>query len=1555
MSRKTPIEQASFLEEEYREYVSSTFTLDDPIYHQKFQEELSKVELMKGPYLNKVYPFKSLFTLTEMVEQGKVNKRFLDLPKITKFKLYDHQVNAFEKISNGRSIVVTTGTGSGKTETYLYPIINHILNDPDIDKPGIRAIFLFPMNALVNDQMKRIRDILNEHPQIKYGRYVGDTRDGINPDKERKNMSEFSEIPIPKNELVTREEIRNNPPHLLFTNYSMLEYLLLRPTDSSILDETATSKWQFIVLDEAHTYKGALGIEVSMLLRRLKEKINRNPQFVLTSATLGEKNKSENEIVEFAHNLTGADYSEEDIIFANRVVPDFKPYLEVEPNDYTKIKENLDNPTVFNIISKYIDIDGKDLASSLLELFESDYNVKLLDELIHETTLYRNVFNAFEPKGFSNKNMADLIYLISYVFSEKRALFDIKYHAFTRTVDGCYITLDDNKNLVLNKTLFIGDFKTFELGKCKKCDNVYLVGKIEGNYLHQNNDIDIYENEENSEVSYFIFNENVSTFDTEYLTEYKLCIKCGKIHKASETNPKKCNCGDEFLKSVYKVKRDNSKEKTESNILYNNNITYCPCCRKNANNGIVSTFYLGKDATTAVLTQILLKAIDKDVDVKQVETTNADITLADLLDEKPKQIIDTYVKQLLEFSDGRQQAAFASTFCAYNHERFLRRKLLHDLCKDVEGPIAISSVVQKLEKRIQDNNLFDNDYVKSADGNTKNAWITVLKELLNIDGTRSAEGLGIFAFKPDLSKIFALSPQMLQGYYKTKASIENIDISTLEILLHVMVNTFRNVPAIDYSESNLLYEEKKEEFSYRMFDNYVKLKKVKGEVIYASGGRDISNNVRSVLPVNDSETNLLVEYVCQVLNVNEYDAKKFIEASFLLLANPSIKFIQQGNALETYQIPVGNFKLYGNKSLKWYQCEKCKNLTLYNSHNVCPNCTSHSLVECDPDTVLSSNYYRKEFMTKKVERLVFREHTGQIEARQASLIQKSFIDKEVNVLSCSTTFEMGVDVGSLETVFMRNVPPSPANYIQRAGRAGRGKDSSAFVLTFCGISPHDYTYYLEPEKMISGKINPPSFKLSNEKIVLRHIIDSSLGCYFKYFPNDFGPISRLINNYYNYRNYLNSRPNELNDFVNNFIKDTNLKQYSNFGWLDEVIGVDGIFTYYVNDFNERIKKLEQMKSDAIASGNASAIAECIKEIEKLKDEPIVDALANANIIPKYGFPVNTVKLNVPTDNNKIDLSRDLQIALSEYAPDSEIIADNHKYTSRYVVLPRDKSVTKNYYRYCVGCNRVHYDIDPNNLTICQNCGAENNVPEEYFVVPNRGFRTDGKKSTTRTIKPKKVYSNEVEYIGNGTTETIVDYKGRATMQSNIDDELLVLNTNPFYMCHECGYTIIDNTDPTKKTIKKQHKTGYGDCGCNLLKRIDLGYHFKTDVVKFNLSQNFSKEEMYSFLYAFLNGFSSSFYIERNDINGLVVLESDATYSIVVYDDVPGGAGYVKLLLDKNNLTKILNEALKDVSNCTCDEKTACYNCLKDYKNQKKHKYLKRSYAIGVLKYLLNKK
>ena len=120
------------------------------------------------------------------------------------------------------------------------------------------------------------------------------------------------------------------------------------------------------------------------------------------------------------------------------------------------------------------------------------------------------------------------------------------------------------------------------------------------------------------------------------------------------------------------------------------------------------------------------------------------------------------------------------------------------------------------------------------------------------------------------------------------------------------------------------------------------------------------------------------------------------------------------------------------------------------------------------------------------------EHTAQLNRDEAYHYQSLFKQKKIDVLSCSTTFEMGVDVGELETVFMRNMPPSPSNYAQRAGRAGRSTNAAAFALTFCTKSNHDFNFFKNPVNMIRGIIVPPSFKTENEKICIRHVYASAL-------------------------------------------------------------------------------------------------------------------------------------------------------------------------------------------------------------------------------------------------------------------------------------------------------------------------------------------------------------------------------------------------------------------------------------------------------------------------------
>jgi len=196
------------------------------------------------------------------------------------------------------------------------PAYNHLLNEYKEGKlgPGVRALLLYPMNALANDQLRRLREIARvmekEMPDVRitFGQYVGDTQETKKQGEEKFRLTNPGVEPV-KSELLSREEMRENPPHILITNYAMLEYLLLRPKDSRFFDGEYAKHWKFLVLDEAHVYNGANGIEMGMLIRRLKDRVCDGKKDVLqciaTSATLVKEEEDFGKVAEFAANLFG--------------------------------------------------------------------------------------------------------------------------------------------------------------------------------------------------------------------------------------------------------------------------------------------------------------------------------------------------------------------------------------------------------------------------------------------------------------------------------------------------------------------------------------------------------------------------------------------------------------------------------------------------------------------------------------------------------------------------------------------------------------------------------------------------------------------------------------------------------------------------------------------------------------------------------------------------------------------------------------------------------------------------------------------------------------------------------------------------------------------------------------------------------------------------------------------------------------------------------------------------------------------------------------------------
>lgn len=863
MDKLNSIEKAKYISNEYKEYLKSSFSFKNEKYQEYFEKELDKENLFKGPYLSLTLPFVKGKTLNELINNGEICKDFrllksLDLNR----KLYLHQEKSISRINKGRSVVITTGTGSGKTECFLYPVINGIMQNiqDGNTEQGIRALFLYPMNALVNDQIERIRKILRDYPNITYAYFTGDTPEKITPNERKTKSDENPDNPIPENELLSREEIRNNIPHILFTNYSMLEYLMIRPSDQTIFNNKTLNNWKYIILDEAHSYTGTKAIELSLLLRRVTGMSNRKQQYILTSATLGEKGKSEADILAFANRLTNAEYNIDDVIFSDRIKFNYDIDYQLTADEI--IEMHADKKKINDVCVKYGVALSNDEKANLYELLQHDKSVHSLYKVLeNKNELFFRVYEKLNHL-LTEEALIKLIDLINYSVKDGLSVYDLKYHSFVKALSGIYMSFNNNASLTLTKTKAINDCKAHEIGNCRFCNSSFIVGKEITNrltglkYLIQNDEVDIYENYGDSDVylDYYLVGvdskEGLSIEDR--LVEHECCVKCGNIYAVENPNALKCDCGTPVFK-LFKVENSNNGTKS-------NNIGDCPCCGRSSNSGIVRTLNLGKDEGTALISQILYRSMEKTF----VGSGNAQKKIS-LLGKNKKEPTEekNEVKQYLAFSDSRQQASFFAIFLNHSNTRFLQKRLIWEVIKNnnFNNNIPINDVVSSIIKMVKDYRLFDNDL-----GDTKNAWAAVLVELLKVDGNYGGEGLGLFNFAVDLREVMS---QLEEEDIREVFGKYGMDKAMLEKLMQICLASFRRVPAIDITKSTLTPEDRKEVLEYRRFDNWVVLKKPE---------KSSEKDVYSFLPVKGAKG--IVKYVSKVLNCTDQDSEQVLGIIF---------------------------------------------------------------------------------------------------------------------------------------------------------------------------------------------------------------------------------------------------------------------------------------------------------------------------------------------------------------------------------------------------------------------------------------------------------------------------------------------------------------------------------------------------------------------------------------------------------------------------------------------------------------------------------------------------
>ena len=1430
---KNQIEQTQYIKDNFSRFIRSTFDIRNKEYRDLFYkrlDELSENKLYKGPYLASALPFEPSLSIADLIGSKEMNPSMAKLGGVDPNRPnYSHQIKCFKLISGGRNVVVTTGTGSGKTECFMLPIINSILNEKDECKitgkeykKGIRAIFLFPMNALVYDQIDRLRTLLSEL-DITFGFYTGKTPEDNDEKEKRKYIEKYGEPS--KNELFTRKTMRANPPDILFTNYSMLEYLLIRPIDYSLISEEALSNWRFVVLHEAHTYRGALGIEISLLLRRLCGFANKKPQFILTSATLGRGKEDLPKIIDFANTLTSCNpaFEENDIVFGDRhfLDPDLIQY-SIYPKKYTALFNSLNNKEEFKkIYADYYQFDdSKSLTQNLYELLVRDANIH---ELYRRT---RNVADFFEVlrnlPDFDIESLTSLIELITKATSDKNLkLFDIKYHMFIKAPDGAFVTLGNNKDLSLvSRNYFDNGMKAFKIGICSNCKTPYIMGITSGdNILSIDDEIDIDEAYQDKirRLEYYLIADCLTPeeiADVEAnpdFEKYIVCAKCGYIKKASSPVTKNdCDCGDGYKVILYKYNEQASKGDNAST----NNLHKCPICDyKSHGGGVVMGFHIGKDRATTLISQILYQSME--YPLKKVEEKKFS-----LVKTEPKYV--KLRKQFLAFSDSRQQAAFFSKFLNAVNDRFLKKSMIAKILADNNyQPIDYLTLVNRLDY------FFRTELKYTPEEAIKHAKAAALWELMLVDGRNSGEGIGMFAFKLNLQGIFVDDDNVLEEALKE----QGFDITAQQFrdITSVVFNVFRTAPAIQYEYFDASAEEKDDLLGYRQFQINISLQETKKQKATNASGEeekdddeededeDQYNRVKSFLPVEDAVTkkssvNGVVKYVMKALRYDADKAKALLRIIYETAESEGILIPSDSKDYPgTNLIKASQYSIHSYKNLKYYRCPKCGKMTLYNVNGVCtePDCNGILEEVVDVDETMKNNYYRSEYLGRPIEKIICQEHTAQMNADEAKEIQNDFKDGKINFISCSTTFEMGIDLGGLNTIFMRNVPPTPANYAQRAGRAGRRAETSAYVLTFCGLSSHDYTYFEDPREMVRGLVKPPYFTIDNEKIIMRHINAAALSFYFRSHIDEYDSVMNFLtkNVVDHFINYLKSKPQELGYFIDNYVLfDDSLKDtYGNFKWADHLKDSEGALIKMRDGLKSTMKLYETSEIIARNSGDYKTAKLCKDALDNFKSRnSLITYFTKYNVIPGYGFPVDNVELKIwdfgkGEMNDDYNLQRNLSIAISEYAPESEVIVDGKKYTSRYLMRPHEgASLPTTYYVECPGCHqKVLSEPNVNSFKVgdmCKYCGTMlpiDNAHVKSFVTPIYGFVAARHNKKTRRMKPAKTYASDIYYIGEGVPNGgEVNIKNVIKMQEFKDEQLLVLNESNFYSCDNCGYTVI---------------------------------------------------------------------------------------------------------------------------------------------------------------------
>jgi DEAD/DEAH box helicase domain-containing protein len=1635
---------------------------------------------------------------------------------------YSHQLASWQSLLEKKnSVIVTSGTGSGKTECFMVPVLDDLYREYKANNEeslvGVRALFLYPLNALINSQRERLDAWTKSFGNgLRYCLYNGNTEE-----LHAKVKSEQTKNP---NEVLSREMMREKPAPILVTNGTMLEYMMVRQVDSPILKISKKQKsLRWIVLDEAHTYIGSQAAELALQLRRVMSSFGVTPKdvrFVATSATIAGEDSTE-QLKQFLSDLSGVPKSQIDVLGGSRVVPNLEKSSE-------KVKSliELESMPVFNK-------DQPDVHPERYEALIHSPEARTLRELIvgsqkplKVTDLVSGI-NSKLNKVVSQQDVFRWLDVCSCTkpTSSEPAFLRLRGHIFQRTTHGLWSCFDKNCDEKHGTPLQEGwafgyvyanqrqtcscGSPVFELSFCGDCNEPHLLARDKKGKLIQwdtsagdefSLQSEVSGDEDSTDSLQNVVDVNSDPLDESQLDNGQIilsalpCEEMGyflhsfdKLENAigvvanqavdlgmNDIEGKCSNrlCGYKGFQGSFPFRRAMLGSPFYVANAVPTVLEYCPDFESEegtAKNGYQSlpgrgrrliTFTDSRQGTARMSVRMQqeaersrLRGLVVDILKWHQKTNGATPQLSSNIDPSVLlEIIEATRKEVEVYKSLNLMGEVENSQKKINR---LEKQL--EILKGGEEKVDLillswTELVNELKTKIdlKESILFHNQYLKPevfkrTDGPLKLSEMLLFREFMRRPKRQNSletQGLVKVGYV-GLDKINSCPI----GWESKGLSLQDWkDFLKVTLDFHVRENTFIQLDedwkswiGNKFSSKTLRNPNSKEKG-----DNQVKLWPFIRQKNYSqrlikllllgsglepssSASVDIVNawleaawneltGVKAILKSDGNKFSLprenltfsLVDsaFACPVTN-------KLLDTTFCGLTPylpARIDFTtltdQQRQRFMADKVDMPKVWELGD-SQEDYDVG-LKNIRKQIADNLAINALrSRNLwTDINDRSVESGFYYRTA------------EHSAQQSSDRLKYYEERFKDGRVNVLNCSTTMEMGVDIGGISAVVMNNVPPHPANYLQRAGRAGRGSGSRALSYTLCKNNPHDQLVFSNPAWPFITKIAAPAVALNSTRLVQRHVNSMLLASFMCdeigststertnldtqwFFGSDVG--ESLCDHFIN---WLGKAVLPIDEGLTILVKSTALSGVSvNQLRSKTVEAITKLKDRWLREFNYIVDE------EKMAKANSPYKKRLGMEKARHCKEYLLRDLAARTFLPGYGFPTDVVNFDnftiedfirdqsgkkTPKQDREDNVSRykglpsrNLAIAIREYAPGAEIVLDGRVFRSAGVSLQwhninadsNEAQKMDTAWR-CNKCGELGYEenLIKTNELLCTNrlCQEVIGVEHTRQVLQPAGFVTDAYETASNDIHHQKFIPVEPSWVFVDAERSALPNPLLGYMSYGMDGQVFHHSAGEFgtgySLCLSCGRAESMNAVgeyPKKLSPSGSHfppRPGKDDKDDNnkrlpcqgsgsLLPGISLGAKSFTDVFELVLrhpvrGEYISGEESVpittTLAIALRNSLSAILGISASELGystrPLKLESGESVRAIQLFDTISGGAGFATSA--PTHIEKLLRNMVEILHCKHCE--TGCSECLLDSQTRHDHDKIDRKRALEWL-------